>query len=69
MKVKCHTKNKDVQDFGNCTGDLDDLTIGETYNVEDKKVSGWHTKIWLEGIKGSFNDQLFDEINKEVKDE
>ena len=68
MKVTCYTKDKRVQNFGSCKGNLKDLKTGETYTVVAKKVYGFHTKIWLKGIDGDFNDCLFDENNKDDKE-
>lgn len=35
------------------------LEEGKEYEVEDKEVHSWHTKIKLKGIDGKFNDASF----------
>lgn len=40
----------------------DRLEIGKIYLVERTEVSSWSTKVYLQGIKGSFNSVNFEEI-------
>ena len=35
------------------------LRIGDEYEVEQKDIHSWHTKIKLKGIDGWFNDASF----------
>lgn len=65
MKVKCIRKNEDTQNFGNCTGNIDDLEIGKIYTVLKCKVKKWHTKLYLIGLKGSFNSTMFEGVKNE----
>lgn len=48
-------------------GDNDDprglLRKGEVYEVEEKIVKSYHTKITLKEIDGKFNSVCFEEIN------
>lgn len=47
-------------------GDNDDprdlLIEGKEYEVEEKEVHSWHTKLYLVGIEGRFNSVCFAEI-------
>ena len=36
--------------------------VGATYEVEKVEVHSWHTKIWLKGIPGKFNNASFEII-------
>jgi len=49
-------------------GDNDDpskvLKKGEIYILKDVEVHNWHTKVYLEGIKGKFNSVSFKEVKK-----
>jgi len=35
------------------------FVVGTEYEVEDRRVSGWHTKIKLKGFDGWFNSVCF----------
>ena len=45
--------------WGNHTGDLDDLIKDNQYVIERVELHSWHTKVFLENIKGSFNSICF----------
>lgn len=46
----------------NYTGDYKRLIVGKIYEVERVEVHSWHTKVFLVGIKGSFNSVCFDVV-------
>lgn len=57
--VKFTGCSKDQHAWGNHTGDFTKLTVGERYTVERVEVHSFHTKVFLEGIDGSFNSVCF----------
>jgi len=66
MKVGSKVKFKGSSDEQVAWGNNDDprkiLNEKEVYTIEDVEVHTWHTKIYLEGIKGKFNNVCFEEI-------
>jgi hypothetical protein len=48
--------------WGSHTGDFEGLVVGSVYNVEKVEVHSWHTKLYLKGIKGSFNSVCFEPV-------
>lgn len=46
--------------WGNYTGDITELVVGREYKVINIEVHSWHTKIYLEGLEGSFNSVCFE---------
>jgi len=46
--------------WGSHTGDLSKLKIGKKYKVIKIEVHGWHTKVFIDGIEGSFNSVCFE---------
>jgi hypothetical protein len=36
----------------------------DTYEVEEREVHSWHTKLRLVGIEGSFNSVCFEELDE-----
>ena len=36
------------------------LELGRKYEVKHIEMGGWHTDVWLEGYRGSFNSVHFD---------
>jgi hypothetical protein len=53
----CHESQ---HNWGNHTGNVDELTIGQSYEIDRIDVHSWHTKVYLVGIKGSFNSVCFE---------
>lgn len=47
--------------WGNHTGDINALVIGNSYTVEHIEVHSWHTKVYLKGFNGSFNSVCFED--------
>ena len=39
------------------------LNVGNQYEVEDRRVYSWHTKLKLRNVPGWFNSVCFDEVN------
>lgn len=37
-----------------------DLQVGETYDVENISMGGFHTTVWLVGKKEGYNSVIFD---------
>ena len=66
-KVKCVSVDIEFQRFGNSSGDLSNLTIGNFYTVTNVEVQSWHTKIEIDGVIGQFNSELFEKDSKVVK--
>jgi hypothetical protein len=58
-QVICYSNDQLTQDYGSCDGNVNELVIGKYYNVIKKEEHTWHTKVWLKGIEGSFNESLF----------
>jgi len=50
--------------FGNHTGNYNNLVIGKEYVVEKTEVHSWHTKVYLKGIVGNFNSVCFEKLFK-----
>lgn len=57
--------SEDQHRWGNHTGNLGDLILGSGYVVKTIKIHSEHTKVYLEGVSGSFNSVCFDEIPRE----
>ena len=36
------------------------LEVGKVYEIEKREQHSWHTKLYLVGIEGHFNDVCFD---------
>jgi len=47
------------------------LTVGDAYEVEERDVHSWHTKLKLKGVEGWFNSASFSLLTtpKEKTDE
>ena len=53
------------RNFGGCTGNPSFLTVGAIYDVEKVEIHGYHTKVWLVGIEGSFNSVCFKDVEED----
>ena len=60
MRVKC-VHNYDTGRY-NGTGSLDELIVGRVYTVTHTKINVWNTLYTLEGVSGTFNSVLFEEL-------
>lgn len=60
MKVTFNGCDEQQKRFGNNTGNVEQLEVGKSYDVENVEVHSWHTKYYLCGIDGSFNSVCFD---------
>ena len=58
-KVIFNGATKEQTQWGANTDPEGVLTIGETYEVDHQDVHSFHTKLYLVGIKGSFNSVCF----------
>lgn len=61
-KVKYKGSSKEQRNWGWDGSDYGQLVVGKVYDVEREEVHSCHTKIFLEGIKGSFNSVCFAEV-------
>lgn len=60
MKVKYLGASEEQIRWGGNDDPRPLLTLGQVYEVEEKEVHSWHTKIRLVGIVGQFNDSSFE---------
>jgi hypothetical protein len=47
--------------WGTCDDPRGVLVEGQCYEVEERDVRSWHTKLKLVGVEGRFNSVCFDE--------
>ena len=52
--------SEEQRKWGSYTGDISKLKVGNKYKVKDVEIHTWHTKVFLEGIEGSFNSVCFE---------
>jgi len=66
MEIGSKVKFIDASDAQVNWGSNDDprkmLDKNKVYIVEDIEEHAWHTKIYLEGVKGKFNPVSFEEV-------
>jgi hypothetical protein len=55
----CHERQ---HSWGSHTGDLTKLEVGKIYEVEKVEADTQHTKVYLKGIEGSFNEVCFRKV-------
>ena len=62
-KVKFIGSSDEQVKWGNNDDPKKILNKKEIYTIENIEVHSWHTKIYLEDIKGKFNSISFEEIS------
>lgn len=60
--VKCISVDITTQRYGSNSGNLSDISVGNTYKVTDVEPHSWHTKFTLDGVTGQFNSCLFEKV-------
>lgn len=55
--------SKESINWGSHTDPRGTLIDGTRYTVDRREVHSWHTKVYLCGVKGSFNSVWFEEVH------
>lgn len=61
-KVKFTTADDDQVRWGSNDDPRLVLNTTDVYEIENVEVHSWHTKLYLKGIKGKFNNVSFEKI-------
>jgi hypothetical protein len=54
--------SEEQERWGSYTGNHKKLVVGKEYTIIKEEVHTWHTKVFLEGIEGSFNSACFEPV-------
>jgi hypothetical protein len=65
MKLIFKGCSEEQRKWGSHTGDPNELVVDKSYEEDYREVHTWHTKVFLRGIKGSFNSVCFEEAGDE----